>query len=360
MTKYFYKLGHQAEISIAELAFLKTGINYEVCDDFVITDQYLDVNQTGSLVFAGEFLGGVRDSTEIKNLISDLPKKVGIIDLCGFKNVINELKLLGAKKVNLLNNLPTFGNFNHTDFWLIIFKFNKEIYFGKILSFFDQDFWANLDTDLPIKDMSRGLINLKLARTLGNLTTNENIYDPFCGFGRNLISNFDKKINFYGSDIKEDAKENLLFAERYFKQIKNYKLATLDAVNLDKFPYQVDWKKTSIVTEGSLGKNFINIPNNHDRQIEWQKIAKTWQKVLLKAKNLEIPEIVLCLPFYKIAKDQYLPEFYTDLLNNSELDNFYQFTKWSNNKNYLLYSRPNTIVGHFIVRIFRKEPNMKI
>jgi tRNA G10 N-methylase Trm11 len=395
--KYFYKLGHQPELALKEFEFRTNSKATFYNPDWLLDDQKIEVNQFGSLIFAGKILAEFdleNQNKLLKNLNSDLKlilerftetqeiplKKIGLATyfkekeenlirkkFYGFlsKKIFAGIKTAGVKKINALENgkLPSFGNFSNTKYWLIFFNVGKKMFLGFIEDCYDQEFWAKLDSELPSKEMKKGLINLKLARTLLGFTNQKIIWDPFCGQNRNLIAGLDQKEEFWGSDIDPDclvgAKQNFEFAQEFFTKkffsLENIKLATLKnlqplkANNLSKVKLvsKIDFSKVAIVTEGYLGKNFAFLPDNNMIIDEFKIINKLWQEVLSEAGKLQIPEIIFCIPFYQLPKEKVYPNFWSNLNQKSD----YEFVDLGINSKFLTYARKDSITGHFILKM---------
>jgi tRNA G10 N-methylase Trm11 len=379
--KYFYKLGHQGQLGVSEYQALTGEQVLESNHDWFLADSKVNVNATGSLVFGGTILGQIDLSSfdpssrltndQILALYKQIEKfvkpantenelkKVGVT-MPGFfdKRFLNYLKDAGCKKVNLLapGVIPTIGNLKNTKVWLAIFIFQKSLVVGKIETYFNQEFWGDLDMDLPEKDMKRGIINLKLARTLMNLTNKRIVWDPFCGLGRNLVAGLDLKDEFVASDIDPaclpGANKNLEFAQQYFNKFGFNELArrgsifSLDATRLDRIKDQ-DFANLAIVTEGFLGYNFTRKPTRQNILEQFEEVKQMWKKVLQASNYLGIKEVVFCLPFYNFESQTLLPTFLESLINGTN----YQYQKLFGDQKYLCYARKDAFVGHFILKV---------
>jgi tRNA G10 N-methylase Trm11 len=387
---YFYKLGHQPLLGYNEYLFL-TNQSFESAADngpisysWFLGQHSIDVNQTGSLVFGGQILAHMSRSeffslesradfitTSLTNFAPENGfKQIGISleKEIGRDRLFETLKNSGYKKINLLSGgqLPNFGHFKHTKNWFVFFSIHDQFYFGKLTSFADQEFWSKLDMRLPKLDMRRGIINLKLGRTLLNFTSKETIWDPFCGQGRVLISGGDLKKEFLASDIDEvcisDTKENYEEAckswytrsKRQFPDKEPFlpplDVFPLDAQNLTQIQNirpDIDCKKIAIVTEGYLGTNYNHTPTEQEIIKQFNHLEMLWSKVLSQAQTLKIPEIIFCLPSYEINKKLYPPNFLPKILKGLS----YKQVPFSNGKNDIMYSRPDSFVKHTIIKL---------
>jgi hypothetical protein len=414
-----------------------------------------------------------------KYLIQTAPKKL-LISVLSKSFESQKIFQIGKKskinKLNLLDKLPNIGHFKASKNQLIIlnnplhhlfvkvqnesvnpiflpesFK-NKPFLLLKIQTVADQEYWSNLDQKLT-GDMSRGLMNLKLARTLCNLTTKNTIWDPFCGSGRTMTSGWKLGKNFIMSDLEKSCEgevlanlellqkmdkfqnklENIQKVNQDYREdgksteevdenktesklqngLKNPKLEsenltdlekvktnssklvsnfTMDASNLSKIitlpefqnhDWQENVQNLAIITEGWLGKNFTKMPNNQEMKEQFEKLEKIWQKVLWESARLKIGEIIFCLPYFIQDKTQnltqnsnqtrnynsnlpkstddfsktqtkpkqiILPPFINSILGNSS----YQVAPLVG-QNHLLYSRPNSFVGHLVMKLLIKN-----
>lgn len=444
--QYFYKLGHQPELSLREFESKTNSDSNFYNQSWVLSDQKISVNKLGSMIFRGKVLAEF-DLENQSKLLKELDlnispllqrfkekeglslKKIGLSQYYKekeenplrkkfytflSKKVFNLLKESGSKKVNSLELgvLPSFGNFKNTKHWLIFFNIGKKLFLGYVEEYFDQEFWAEMDQKLPASEMKKGLINLKLARTLLNFSSQKVIWDPFCGLNRNLIAGIDQKDQFLASDIDEEclpgAQKNFIFAREFFakklkekrdlemqsnleleskdseKNIETQKeesenkeietkteknitkkvsilepklgvlkgIKTLKANNLSKinFGRDIDFSKVGIVTEGHLGRNFASFPDDNMIANEFAIVSKIWQEVLAEAQKLQIPEIIFCLPFYQLPKKKIYPDFWSNLTYHND----YEFEHLGMNKKFLTYARKDSITGHFILKVVLK------
>lgn len=363
--KYFYKLGHCPSLALAEFASL-TDLNFTADHNFLLSSKLIDIQKTGSLIFSGEILHKIPsqsffENNPLKNIQQVFDsKKIGL-SLLTRKNlnqnlVLKTLKAQGYKKINLLaNKTPTIGNFLSTKNWLILFDFQQEVVLAKITAFFDQELWSDLDQQLPIRDLKRGQINLKLARSLSNLTKQNTFWDPFCGIARNLISAMDIKTGFVASDIDKvavsQAKQNYKFAVDFFLE-RGFKINLNQPVFFNKditksfAKLNLKLPKT-VVTEGYLGKTFQKPPTITEIQQELEKIKEIWTSALFNLKELEIQEIVCCLPFYIYQKELILPEFIYTLAPIFG----YKTEQIHPQHQNILYKRKTSKTGHLVLKL---------
>ena len=381
---YFYKLGHCQDLAIEEYSFLTGDRSYIVDRGWLLGKVLVNTNLTGSLVFGGSVLGLVSQNDfskvlellkfellafreanpEIKKLGVHLPKKY-------LSDALVLAKKSGFKKVNLAAKVPNFGSWKHVRTWFLVISFRNQWLIGKIDTYSNQELWSLLDQNLPHRNLKPGIINLKLARSLLNLSKKLTIWDPFCGQGGLLVAGLDLKQNFLASDILSSCllqtQENFIEAKSIWQ--KNWKhlnfnhdfspanLVTeiLDARHLSLSKHFGFFKELAIVTEGYLGDNFTRPPKLLDAHLEFQKIRDLWSQVILQASKLRVTELIFCLPVYlqiQTTNSKPLwPKFQNELIKNT-CYRFYQFT---NQKSGILYNRSNSYVGHLIVKLISDQ-----
>lgn len=366
-TKYLYRLGHQAEFGANEFYSL-TNIKPDFYNsDFLFSDIEVEINKTGALVYRAEIIATQNNQQTFKNFLTEnLPKafekfpskKIGFSfpnsDL-NEKQIILMAKTIGYKKINLLTagKEPNIGNFIGTNSWIIATEVENNWILAQVQEFSNQEFWSLLDQQLPVNDMKRGLINLKLARTLMNFNSGQKIWDPFCGVGRNLVSAIDLKSDFLGSDISPEclsqANSNFNFAYKFYSdekpkaKLKEIFEADVTTIENDNSGY---YNNYNIVTEGYLGHNFVTRPTPKEQQQELKKIVQLWQLALKNFEKLQISEIVTCLPFY-YSQNNNLSLDLDSLLTNTK----YKYQLFLNDKKSLFYRRKDSFVGHQVVKL---------
>jgi hypothetical protein len=367
MYQNIYKLGHCEPLALAEFAVLSRNADYDTLDGWLTSDFEIDVNATGSLVYGGKIVGHYdaksvkADQEELLNVLyeyiqpnAEKLKKLGIsVPYELSANILNLAKKAGSKKINVLTGKkPNIGNWKGLKNWIIAEYIGGKVVVFHVTSYADQEFWSKLDTILPVSDMRRGIINLKLARSLLNLSTNTKIYDPFCGNGRVAIAGMDTKKTFWLSDLDDDClpsvEENTKFAERYWirkvreQKPPNFKIFQQDARDIRQS--HEEFEGFSIVTEGYLGHNFSATPTTEQIKIEYEKQEKMWHDVIQSCDEKKIDEIVFCLPCY--AKSS--PRFIKELAESFD----YRLVTFGG-KDGIVYSRKDSFVGHYICKIVK-------
>lgn len=367
---YIYQLGHCPELSLQEISFLTSqnlnSLNADLKSKLALGKESLDCNSLASVVWSAQVLASVPVNGENWNelnenlaIVLDTTKLREIGFFTNFpvssksKNEIYEILKSKCKRVSMLIALaPNYGYWKKTKHWYGIIRFNGNFNLIKIESMADQQYWNELEASLPKTDLARGVINLKLAKALLNLTNNTKIWDPFAGQGRIVCVGLKSKKHFFTSDIDKtvlgDLEENFDAAFEY--ELKNKKpdtvlqLATLDQnfaedAQKNKTILDASPENMAIVTEGHLGFNpsrmDIKKPKATD---ESTKIDYLWQGLLAKSKSLGIKEIVGCVPFYPQIK--YLPK-YTFMKDNGYSLAFEPVE----------YSRAKSQVGHLVFKL---------
>lgn len=402
-SKYFYRLGHCNDLAIAEYFALasklelgdkKPEVSYD--SQYIMSDQLLDANDFGSMIFVAQVVAEVDVvKTEVKEdfrpkfltkvdeyLEQAEFKKVGFYFPTFDKKIVFPIGKKHCNRVDILDNLPNFGYWKKTKNWLISVKFGTTIYLCKIITYSDQEFWSQIDQGLPQADMSRGIINLKLARSMMNLTNCENIWDNFAGQGRVLVAGMDTKKALFASDldpiVETQLYKNYEFAKHFWStQPYNKQLVestgdlkvnfTLDATKI--IPADVATKgfkdqEIAIVTEGYLGTNFRKYPTKKEILEQVNKVNEIWKNVLLSnttnnANGIEINEIVGCAPFYPKFQDErkdgqvqdrngYIPE-YTFWFSNPD----WQLVQLAPEAKTINYKRENSNVGHLVFKMVK-------
>jgi tRNA G10 N-methylase Trm11 len=370
MYQYIYKLGHCEDLAVAEFSSLNKKTKYEVVNGWLKSNSDMNVNVSGSLVYGGVIIEEIAIDASSKDMIFnclyeyitenvDELKKLGIaISKEYAKDILPLAKKAGSKKINvLIDKKPNYGNWKGLKNWILVEKISNKIVVMKLTSYSDQQFWTQIDTFLPHSDMKRGIINLKLARSLLNLTENTKVYDPLCGLGRLAVAGVDIKDSFVLSDIDEsclqECEKNVKYAESFWARKKGFKgevksvVFAQDARRINEVPQ--DLSRCSIVTEGYLGYRFGSSPSRQEIERELELQEKIWLDVLKSSAEKRIKEVIFCLPYYQKSGGNTLPTFIDELADTEG----YRLEKF-NGQTYILYSREKTNVGHYIVKAILK------
>ncbi len=364
MPTYIYKLGHCSSLAQSEFASLSES-DYEADSLWLHSSYQMNVNQSGSLVFGAQVIASLAQFDEVEILakvsehLADNPsKKIGLyLPRINTKEIFKAVKP-HCSKINLSTKLPNFGHWKQTNNWLVLIQFKERYIIARINSYSDQEFWNKLDSTLPESDMRRGIINLKLARSLLNLTSQKNVWDSFAGQGRLIAAGMDLKDNFWASDLDtrviSQLNRNLKASTEFWDRstMDKQKTETIaiiketwdqDASRISLHKFETDF---AIVTEGTLGQNFEKPPTMDQAREQVFKINKLWHELINNYSDTALQEIVGCLPFY--PKLNFVP-YYGFL----DTDNW-QLVELSRKHQTLLYNRPNSLVGHMIFKLIKK------
>lgn len=123
--------------------------------------------------------------------------------------------------------------------------------------------WSHRDMDKPYRDMRRGMLPPKLARSLVNLAVGAKkpsdltILDPFCGTGTVLMEGMLLGAHVIGTDLAPDsvhgAGNNLAWMQKEYTLTDTYSLAVQDVTQISTVQTN-NQKVDAIVTEPFLGK----------------------------------------------------------------------------------------------------------
>ncbi len=376
--KYFYRLGHCPLLGLAEYSVLSKDAYFENNQEWILSNNNQQINTTGSLILSGEVIEQIPDSANFDSskviqsveskLKEEVISKLGIAVFPRWQQTFFRLaKTNGYKKINLLKNPEklNFGHWKSCKKWLLSFKFEGKIIFGLINDYANQEFWAGLDTSLPNNNISKGIINLKLARSLVNLAGEKLLWDPFAGQGRVFISSLDKERVFLNSDkdlqCLPEIKENYEHAKKYWLQKSKYLGLGKSQGKGGKFPdpffFDVTKSKIekieefsggnafSIVTEGYLGKNYGYLPSFEEFDQQLNIVFQIWKKFLKSVSRVNVKEIIFCVPAIKTVNPSLTLQMFEKILK----ENNFTIINPSQEKKYILYRRPQTIVAHQVI-----------
>jgi hypothetical protein len=367
---YFYRLGHNRDLAHAEFESICDNDSYELDGQWLVSTCEYDAQKTGGIIFGGKVLTrctdphehATIDALEAYQQSSGITKiGVAIVGKMQGKH-IQFFKDAGFKKINMIHKIPTHGNLKHTRNWIVVFPFKGQLVFGAISSFANQQFWSNIDMNMPAQNMDRGMINLKLARCMLNLRSNNSslTWDPLGGLGRNFVAGIDLVNQAWISDkdreCEQQAQDNIRFAKQYFDQKRVENNFILDKVfthsidNILSHELEGELKDStvSIVTEGYLGHNLAKSYTEETFRKQLGSIETMWNQALTYWDSLSIEEIIFCLPFMKSKKgSQTLSPSLDIILEGSR----YQAFTFPNGRSMIEYSRKNTVIGHGIIKL---------
>jgi hypothetical protein len=290
-------------------------------------------------------------------------KKIGIAIACKMPGKhIQYFKQFNFKKINIVHKAPTHGNLKHTRHWLLVFKFQGLFYVGKITEYANQQFWSDLDMGMPVQDMDRGMINLKLGRCLLNLRDDRSstVWDPLGGVGRNLVAGLDLINRFWISDLdskcESQAKQNLDFAKDFYSQKNIHIESDLQGIfthNIThRLPANLEQKigsetNLSVVTEGYLGHNLAKNYTSKIFQTQLVEIETMWNQALRYWQELKIAEVIFCLPQLLKNNHQNIKPDLSKILAGTR----YLNTDLLDGGKDIVYSRKTTVIGHRVIKL---------
>lgn len=290
--KYFFILGTNPTLSLAELAAIfKPGKFSLIQKDIAILDceERIDVsviNRIGGTIKIGSIREEI-DSYSIKDILNSIasfakPAETGAKFNFGFshygKKELNlkvlamefkkSLKESGISSRWVISREPTLSSvvveqnklLTAKGVEIVIIQFNKKLFLGKTLAvqpFKDLSF---RDYGRPARDSHSGMLPLKLAQIMINLSSaslDKTILDPFCGSGTIITeARLMGYQNIIGSDISNraiaDTKTNLEWIKKNYElPVADCQLYNADATQISKNiqPNSVD----AIITEPYLG-----------------------------------------------------------------------------------------------------------
>ena len=231
--KYFFALGHQPKLSLAEIKsvlspltdFVIKNISREVC--IIKTKEKIDLNlmqkKLGGTIKMGEIIqeshGNKILFPELLNVTDKICSNLNnskiyfgfslynlrtkLSDFSVFARQINFLALklknklkeqglssrwVSSKKRILSSVIVKRNKLLKNGFELVFLVDSKRIFWGKTLSCQDFRAYEIRDFKRPVRDIERGMIPLRLAKIMLNLADKEKNYsqivlDPFCGLG---------------------------------------------------------------------------------------------------------------------------------------------------------------------------------
>jgi hypothetical protein len=372
---YIGQIGHDQALAKAELYFNdENNCIDQISSKFFLSQTIDSFHDKACVVYYGEVLKEYQENEKIliEEALANYPIKGRRLNIFAtnfkLKNPnLKELKnKLNIKGVNFWSmEGPNYGHLsaNATNLVLIKGSKKKNIYIVDASYYSNQEFYKFTDEKLPHSDLKKGIINLKLAKTMLNLTKSSNIVDPFAGFGRFAFCQNQKSLNFNLSDSDQDCKrfieENISFIENNSKFFNpNIKISLLPFIEFEELSSKIDElikEPFSIVTEGTLGKNFGKKVPVQAVLSEQREVFKIWSKSLknIESQKNKPKDIIFTLPFtnfYPISKEQ-LEKFLTHL--EKELK-YYNFKTFFDKTKVIFYSRGNSFIGHGLVKLSLK------
>ena len=231
--KYFFALGHQPKLSLAEIKsvlspltdFVIKNVSYEIC--IIETKEKIDLNlmqkKLGGTIKIGEIIKESEGNKILFLELLDVTNKIysnlnnskihfgfslynlgtSPSDFSVFMRQINFLALklknklksqgissrwVSSKKRILSSVIVRRNKILSNGFEIVFLIDSGKIFWGKTFSCQDFRAYEIRDFKRPVRDIERGMIPLRLAKIMLNLADKEKNYsqviiDPFCGFG---------------------------------------------------------------------------------------------------------------------------------------------------------------------------------
>lgn len=191
----------------------------------------------------------------------------------------------------------------------------EKIYTAKTLVVQDFEDYGRRDYQRPVRDEKQGMIPPKVAQVMLNFagcSSNETVFDPFCGIGTIIQEGLLLGFKMLGSDINTAAirgsEQNLeWFRNRYHVAPGKYHFETSDARKVA--PLMQSQKISAIVTEGTLGPIYFKYPSTKEIKQNFEDLENLYKECFVEFAKI-LPQngkIVICLPAYKKGRDSYEP-----------------------------------------------------
>ena len=191
----------------------------------------------------------------------------------------------------------------------------ERIYVAKTITVQDFEDYGRRDYQRPARDLHVGLLPPKVAQIMINLAQIPDpsgkklksfVLDPFVGSGTIIQEAIILGYKAIGSDISEkavsDSEKNLQWVRnRYKVPPGRFELIESDVKNLkDNLPDSVVIE--GIVTEGTLGPLYKELPSDKEMQKNFQNLEKIFLAAFKNFKEFLLPEkkIVIALPAYRL------------------------------------------------------------
>lgn len=348
---YFYRLGHIPHLSLAELDYQQLALLWHT-NQFAVSNHDIDIQKLGGVSWKAENIEGKNFLDAVSHWIETASERTKFVGISLPKQnttteAIRLLKQKGAKKVAFIDDTFTIGDWKRSDVIFLECTIENKAYFLKVTDFFDQDKWAKLENSLPVTDMKRGQINIKLARVLKNLTNKTSIIDPFCGIGRNAIACLDLISSAYLSDLDTkavlEAEQNCNYAQTKLQTNVPIHFTTKDASELSIS----DSSRYAVVSEGWLGLNLQTHPSPETAKKSIEQVIALYQKCFENWAKAGISEIVICAPFYPTYPS--LTPTVQQSIRDITKKTGYTLSQFGDGQ-FIRYARPKTYVGHLIFK----------
>ena len=344
---YFFILGSHPELSKAEIQskLKQLELSAEIIAEsagFLILkfDQEIDagflVGQLAGTIKIGKIISNIQqiNADELIKLVPAKEKMIFGISPYGLNLNIDKLGLAMKKilkqnghkarfvtsKESPLSSVIVQKELINKGVELVIMKANDKMFVGETLCVQPFELFSRLDYGRPNRDLESGMLPLKLAQMMINLSEAEltdKLLDPFCGSGTILQQAiFLGYKNIVGTDASkkalDDSKENLGWFQNEFGLKPN---VSLYEINVEKISDVVKHNSIdAIITEPWLGPPL----KGSERPAEMQNIIKrletryfaaltSMEKVLkpLGILVIIVPEFIIRGTTYKTRIEEY-------------------------------------------------------
>ncbi|PIV90637.1 hypothetical protein COW46_02350 [Candidatus Gracilibacteria bacterium CG17_big_fil_post_rev_8_21_14_2_50_48_13] len=201
---------------------------------------------------------------------------------------------------------------------ILVIGSNEGYYVGRTAWIQDVDSYARRDMMKPRRDMHTGMLPPKLAQTLINLTlpeigTQPIVWDPFCGLGvipmEVLLMGFPVVASDINPQMQDNTQVNLDWLTKDGERVPPYSVHTIDVRHWDALPAAKDLLPNCIVTEGTLGHNFLQRPTKEDALREQQELLALYDDMffgLSQPAAANIRAVTMTVPFHILEDGTYL------------------------------------------------------
>jgi tRNA G10 N-methylase Trm11 len=200
---------------------------------------------------------------------------------------------------------------------IVVISGTQRLFVGKTLTVQNYEDYGRRDYQRPARDERVGMIPPKVAQSMLNLAGPlkglDFVLDPFCGSGTIIQEAIFMGYRAVGSDLDqtmvENSEKNLeWFRNRYHVAPNRYKLFKSHAAEISLIlPSLVGVKISTVVTEGTLGPIYGNVPKKAEMTANFKNLAKLYDQVFKEYGKFLDPtaRIVMCLPAYKVSLSAY-------------------------------------------------------
>lgn len=183
----------------------------------------------------------------------------------------------------------------------------------------DVDMYVRRDIDKPRRDMQTGMLPPKLAQTLINLALPHVqqqvpcVWDPFCGLGvipmEAILMGFPVVASDINPEMEDNTHTNLTWLTFEGTHVPPFSVSTIDAAHWSHVPTADGLHPNCIVTEGTLGHNFLQPPTEEEALYEQEELARLYEDFfqgLSRPEAQSIEAVVMTIPFHITASGKYL------------------------------------------------------